>query len=244
MALIDNTVCDLNKNTKVYLWVKKSENQIISAKEINLETAVKKSQIEEVENTTKRIKTEIISDLLEEEKTDEQGVKITVKVGEIQIKDEENANYFYQIISAVDENEELMTLAEKLKNEYNDANMYEKIKMSTEFYQRYQTLISKANWQSVENMQIKQPKTATENSKYIVFIKKVKNNVETYDVQFLTSKEEQNPTYEREKKVVQETTKLPITGDSIVLLVASVVVISAMIFVFIRMKKLKNKNRE
>ena len=137
-----------------------------------------------------------------------------------------------------------MTLAEKLKNEYNDANMYEKIKMSTEFYQRYQTLISKANWQSVENMQIKQPKTATENSKYIVFIKKVKNNVETYDVQFLTSKEEQNPTYEREKKVVQETTKLPITGDSIVLLVASVVVISAMIFVFIRMKKLKNKNRE
>ena len=193
---------------------------------------------------TKRIKTEIISDLLEEEKTDEQGVKITVKVGEIQIKDEENANYFYQIISAVDENEELMTLAEKLKNEYNDANMYEKIKMSTEFYQRYQTLISKANWQSVENMQIKQPKTATENSKYIVFIKKVKNNVETYDVQFLTSKEEQNPTYEREKKVVQETTKLPITGDSIVLLVASVVVISAMIFVFIRMKKLKNKNRE
>ena len=63
-------------------------------------------------------------------------------------------------------------------------------------------------------------------------------------MQFLTSKEEQNPTYEREKKVVQETTKLPITGDSIVLLVASVVVISAMIFVFIRMKKLKNKNRE
>ena len=58
MALIDNTVCDLNKNTKVYLWVKKAENQIISAKEINLETAVKKSQIEEVENTTKRIKTE------------------------------------------------------------------------------------------------------------------------------------------------------------------------------------------
>ena len=63
-------------------------------------------------------------------------------------------------------------------------------------------------------------------------------------MQFLTSKEEKNPTYEREKKVVQETTKLPITGDSIALLVASVVVISAMIFVFIRMKKLKNKNRE
>ena len=63
-----------------------------------------------------------------------------------------------------------MTLAEKFKNEYNDANMYEKIKMSTEFYQRYQTLISKANWQSVENMQIKQPKTATEN--YISYLSK------------------------------------------------------------------------
>ena len=27
VALIDNTVCDLNKNTKVYLWVKKSEQK-------------------------------------------------------------------------------------------------------------------------------------------------------------------------------------------------------------------------
>ena len=244
VALVDNTVCDLNKNTKVYLWVKKDEKQIISAKEINLENAIKKSQIEQVENTTKRIKTEIVSDLLEEEKTDEQGVKITVKVGGIQIKDEEDAKYFYQIVSAVNEKEELMTLAEQLKNEYNQTSMYEKIQKAKEFYQKYQTLISKANWQSVENMQIKQPKTATENSKYIVFIKKVKDNNETYDVQFLTSKEEQKPTYEREKKIVQETTKLPITGDSVALFVAIIVIISAMIFVFVRMRKLKNKSEK
>ena len=39
-------------------------------------------------------------------------------------------------------------------------------------------------------MQIKQPKEVTEGSKYIVFIKRVQENEETYDIKFLTSQEE------------------------------------------------------
>ena len=40
---------------------------------------------------------------------------------------------------------------------------------------------------------------------------------------------------------VQETAKLPITGDSIVLFVALAVVVIALIIVFARMKKLNKK---
>ena len=44
-----------------------------------------------------------------------------------------------------------------------------------------------------------------------------------------------------EKRTVQETAKLPITGDSIVLFVALAIVVIALIIVFVRMKKLNKK---
>lgn len=244
VVLVDKSIYDFAKDSKAYLWVKNGEKQIITAKEIDFSKSFSKSKVEEVENTTKRINTEIISNLLEEEKTDENGVKITIKVGGIEIKDEENAQYYYQIIPATSEDGKLMTLAEKLKNDYNQTDMYQKIQIVKKFDEKYQELITKANWQTVENMQIKQPKEATENFQYIVLIKKVKENTETYDVQFLTSKEELNPTYEREKKIVQETAKLPITGDNLAILILAIVTSIALIFVVIKMKKTNNKNRK
>ena len=44
-----------------------------------------------------------------------------------------------------------------------------------------------------------------------------------------------------ETRTVQETAKLPITGDSIVLFVALAIVVIALIIVFARMKKLNKK---
>ena len=44
-----------------------------------------------------------------------------------------------------------------------------------------------------------------------------------------------------ETRTVQETARLPITGDSIVLFVALAVVVIALIIVFVRMKKLNKK---
>ena len=90
-------------------------------------------------------------------------------------------------------------------------------------------------------MQIKQPKEAKNDSKYVVFIKKVEENQVTLDSKFLISKETETPTYEREQKVVEETTKLPITGDSFLLIIALGITIVMMIFVFIKMKKAKKE---
>ena len=63
----------------------------------------------------------------------------------------------------------------------------------------------------------------------------------TLDSKFLISKETETPTYEREQKVVEETTKLPITGDSFLLIIALGIIIVMMIFVFIKMKKAKKE---
>ena len=242
IAVVDNNIC--NTNAKTYLWIKQGEKQIVSAQELDFLNALSKSTIEEVENTSKKINVEIISDLLEEEKTDENGVEITVKVGGIEIKDTKEAQYLYQIMPANGEYETLMTLAEKMQNEYNETDMYSRIKMVKEFNNKYQELISEANWNSVENMQIRQPKDAIDGTKYVVFIKKIRENEETIDAQFLVSEQEQNPTYERERKVIQETTKLPITGDNLIMIAVFIVIASSAIFVFIKMKKSKKEIKD
>ena len=242
IAVVDNNIC--NTNAKTYLWIKQGEKQIVSAQELDFLNALSKSTIEEAENTSKKINVEIISDLLEEEKTDENGVEITVKVGGIEIKDTKEAQYLYQIMPANGEYETLMTLAEKMQNEYNETDMYSRIKMVKEFNNKYQELISEANWNSVENMQIRQPKDAIDGTKYVVFIKKIRENEETIDAQFLVSEQEQNPTYERERKVIQETTKLPITGDNLIMIAVFIVIASSAIFVFIKMKKSKKEIKD
>ena len=47
-----------------------------------------------------------------------------------------------------------------------------------------------------------------------------------------------------ETKIVQETAKLPITGDSIILFAILAVIVLALILIFVRMKKLQNKEEK
>ena len=51
----------------------------------------------------------------------------------------------------------------------------------------------------------------------------------------------QTPTYEKEKIITQQTSRLPITADNIVLIIVLAVIIVALIFVAIRVKKLNDK---
>ena len=134
-----------------------------------------------------------------------------------------------------------MNIVEKINNEYKDMDMYNKIKITKEFNEKYNQLISNAEWKNVEENTIKQPKDAEENSKYIVLIKKGQNNNEITDIKFLTSIEDKNEAYENKKIATQETSKLPITGDSIILIVAFVLIIMALIFTFIKMRKSNEK---
>lgn len=237
VAVIQNEDFDFEKNNKAYLKIK--QNNQISTVEIDFSKAITKQDLQNAETTCKRINTEILSDLVEQDFNDESGVHKILKVGGIKIEDDNNSQYFYDIENANDT--EIMEIAKKINSEYQNMDMYNKIKITKEFNEKYNSLINKAEWNEVEENTIKQSKDAEENTEYVVLIKKVKDNQETTDIKFLTSIEDKNEAYENEKIATQETSKLPITGDSIVLIVAFVLILIALIFTFIKMRKNNEK---
>lgn len=239
VALVDKTDFDFDTDKKAFLNIKQGAE--VEKVEIDFSEAFDKSKMEEVENTTKRISAEVVDNLIEEDRVDENGVHITVKVGGVKITDTPDATYYYQTKRAENEYQELMNLAKKMNSEYSNMDMFTKIQTAKEFYNLYNSIIDDATWQEVEDMTIRQPKDATENSEYVVLIQKATGNETITDVQFLTCKEEQIPSYEKEKIVTQETAKLPITGDNVILIIAFIAVVIALVFVFIKMKQNKEK---
>lgn len=236
---------EIKDNEKTYLYIKTENATEASKVEINLEKAFNQDMMEEVEKTTTRIKTEIVTDIVKQNE-EVNGVKITVTVGGLKILDESEADFYYASTKLPEEKyTELSEIANKLDTDYNKMDMYTKIKTAKEFYNLYTELLTKQNWVEVKDMSIMQPEDAQKGDQYVVYLKKVDNEKnETIDVKIMTSyreDEEEKIPGRTETKVVQETAKLPITGDSIVLFVILAVIILVAIIVFVRMKKLQNK---
>lgn len=230
-----------------YLYIKTSEEKICEGQKINFEEAFDQQKMEEVETTTTRIQTEVITDIIEKDEEVE-GVKIKVTVGGLKIADSDVATskYYYTStkLPAADYSE-LMSLAEKINAEYNDMDMYTRIETAKQFYEKYDELKAKQDWLEIEDMTIMQPDDAQKGDQYVVYLKKVdEDGSETVDVKLMTSyreDEEEKIPGRTETKVVKETAKLPITGDNIVLIVILVAIILVAIIVFIRMKNLSKK---
>ena len=245
-----NYVADL-KNVvtegPTYLYVKYNQDgqEKTDVIELDLSKALDKTDMEYVENTTKRIGTETVSDLVE---IDEEinGVQTRLTVGGLRITD--NATYQYQLMKVNEGTSysRLVELANELNSEnYDQKDMYSKIQLTSEFYTLYNQLIERATWETVVNNEIRQPNDAVDGDQYVVFIRKTaEDGTVTTDAKLMVSQinpyEEVEPE-RQETRVVQETAKLPITGDSIVLFVALAVVVIALIIVFVRMKKLNKK---
>lgn len=233
-------------NATNYIYIKTDEETRMNKIDFSQKSQVfEKAKMEEVENTTNRIKTELLTNL-EERNEEVNGIKYTETVGGLKIVEEENATYFYESVRLPAEKySELKELADKLNHEYESKDMYSKIEFAKEFYNQYQELIGQAKWEVVENKEIRQPLEAQKDDQYVVLLKKVaEDGTETYDAKFMISyreDEEEKIPGKIETRVVQETTKLPITGDSIILFVILAIIILALILVFVRMKKLQNK---
>ena len=237
VAVIQKEDFDFEKNNKAYLKIK--QNNQISTVEVDFSKAITKQDLQNVETTCKRINTDILSDLVEEDFNDENGVHNILKVGGLKLENEDNSQYFYDIKKTSDT--EIMDIAKKINAEYQNMDMYNKIKLTQEFNEKYNLLINEAKWEEVVENTIRQPKDAEENSEYIVLIKKVKDDQEITDIKFLTSIEDKNEAYENEKIAIQETSKLPITGDSMILIVTFILVLGSLIFTFIKMRKSNEK---
>lgn len=202
-------------------------------------------KIDYIKNTSNRIATNIIEKIEDRTETID-GKEYTYTVGGLEIKADENAQYFYQISkTTAKEYDELQTLADNLNSkDYDNKPMYEKIELANNFYNLYNELIGKVEWKQVEeNMVVKQPSDASDGEKYIVMLKKVADGETTYDAKFMESKLgiEEGEDKDVQEIAKQETSKLPITGDSIVLFVLLAVLVIISIFVYIRIKKLNKK---
>lgn len=233
------------KDNTNYLYIRNADQSDYQIKELNFDDAFDKQKMEQVETTTTRIKTELLTDL-EERNEEVDGVQYTETVGGLKITDDQNSTYYYQSVKLPAENySTLQDLANSLNTEYAEKSMYDKIAFAKEFYTLYEQLITQAQWEQVENMEIRQPIEAKQGEQYVVLLRKVaEDGTENYDVKFMTSyreDEEEKIPGSTQTKVVQETAKLPITGDNIILLVILAVIIIIAIIVFIRMKKLQNE---
>lgn len=253
-AFLDAATYDKLKSNTIYMWAKdENENLILTGVKLDFTNSLTKENIDLIEKTTKRISVEIAETETATDSTnpireeDVEGVKETAKVGYVKITDSKDATYYYQRVKTADSAEyaKLMELAEKINGEYDGMDMYEKVQVNQEFYNLYSKLVDEAKWQEVENMEVKQPEASVAGDKYIVLLKKVAKDGEiTVDAQFLTAYDDYKPNAVKEQIVTQETTRLPITYDSIALIVILAIVVIALVVVFIRMKKLNKKDEE
>ncbi len=215
--------------------------------ELDFTQVLDREDMEYVESTTERIGTDIVSYLVE---TDEEinGVQTKLTVSGLQITDTDNATYEYQLTKVEEDTPfaRLMELVNELNSEnFDQKDMYSKIQLTSEFYTLYNQLVEQATWVNVENNEIRQPADAIEGDEYVVLIKKTaEDGTITTDAKLMISEitpYEENEPERKEQVAVQRTSKLPITGDSIILFVALAMVVIALIIVFVRMKKLDKK---
>ena len=238
---------DLEKNS--YLYVKKNDEEQpitiqISADVDNMFTQEKMSI---VEGTTKIIATEVVDNLSTREET-VNDVKTTYTVGGLKITDDQDATYSYVMAKLPAEGySNLQNLANELN--MNDKTVCEKIEVANEFYNQYQALLDNANaensWKALENMQILQNEDYNEEENYVVLLKKVATDgTITYDAKFMKTNfhnEEKIEPAKTQEVQTKETSKLPITGDSIALFAILAVLVILAIIVYIRMRKSNKK---
>lgn len=247
VALIEKADYEKIKDNAVnYIFIKDGENA--QKAKLDFKQAFSKEEMAKVENTTKRIDVEAVENLVETDEVKE-GIHYIKKVGGLKITDKADSTYYFERTKLpTDKFSELQGFADKLNTEYGSMDMYSKIEFAKDFSKLYEELIEQAKWQAVENMEVKQPIETEEGDQYIVLLKKVdEDKTETYDAQFLISKldtEKKEEQIGTEKIEVKRTSKLPITGDSLVLFAILAVVVIALIVVFVRMKKLQGKENK
>ena len=231
-----------------YLYIRENDGTERNV-QLNISKINTKNDMYLVETTTKRVLTEEAKDLDSRVETVD-GITYTYTVGGLKITDDQNAEYSYVMVKLPAEGySQLQELADELNSNYESKTMYSKIEFANEFYNQYNTLIENADndnsWQAVENMQILQPEDYGQQEHYVVLLKKVsEDGTTTYDAKFMRTYyegiEEVEPA-RLEQVSHQETSKLPITGDSIVIFVVLAALVIIAIVVFIRMKKLNKK---
>ena len=225
------------KNGKTYMWV--NINEEIKTYEINLKEAITTEEIAFVNTTTKRIQanangSENVSQYVE-------GVKITHSQGKINITEQGNAFSYHIEKVSNEETTNFVELANKIINS-DELTNYERVSLVRSFSNAYDKMYSNIKeWKEVpENNEILQPQESKKNDVYLVWLKN--DETQEHDVQILICDDYQDIEVEESKKVtVYETTKLPVTFDSIITLIIILAVLVVLILALVVVKKKSNK---
>lgn len=225
---------------KAYMWVEANEK--LTTYEIDLKQAVTTEEIAFVNSTTKRI--EVDTDGSENTSQDVEGVKITHSQGKVTITEDGNAFSYYMVKVESEETTNLVELANKIMNS-KDLTNYERVTLAREFTDTYTEMFERIEkWEEVpSSKEILQPQESKKDDIYLVWLRN--DETQEHDVQILVCDDHQDIEVEEAKKVVTyETTKLPVTYDSIITLIIVLVVLVAIIIALVVAKKKLNKKED
>lgn len=235
IAYIDETIYNnyFDGKKETYLWVKQGTEYKVEAEKINLKDALTEEDIQELNNATKKIPVKFGELNLPAETVD--GVKITRRMGTINIEDNSETEYSYKMLKSTEESkvEELINLANEM-NKLDEKNTYDKLSIYGQFKSLYEELKPSDGWNVAENNVIKQPQESKKGEQYLVWIK----NEQTTDVQIMTCNDDYTPKYENKKIINKVITKLPITGESLALYITAAILI--VLIVTVAILKVKN----
>lgn len=245
-------VAGLEKSTEVefgntiFLLIEEGEGEtkVNNSIKLDLSKAITKEEMESIESLTKIIKVDTQNTTTTA--SNENGIATTQTVGQIDITDSKEYNYQYQLIK-IDNNSsktanDLIKLIDSLQTEYKDMSMYNKINAITNVKDLYEALQKEAQWKDVKDWVIYQPEDSKDGDQYIVLIQQLsKDKILKRDIQFLICEEGHQEEYVKEVKEVKKATALPVTYDSILLIVLLAVIVIIAIIVFIRMKRLNEE---
>ena len=235
IAYIDETIYNnyFDGKKETYLWVKQGTEYKVEAEKINLKDALTEEDIQELNNATKKIPVKFGELNLPAETVD--GVKITRRMGTINIEDNSETEYSYKMLKSTEESkvEELINLANEM-NKLDEKNTYDKLSIYGQFKSLYEELKPSDGWNVAENNVIKQPQKKKKGEQYLVWIK----NEQTTDVQIMTCNDDYTPEYENKKIINKVITKLPITGESLALYITAAILI--VLIVTVAILKVKN----
>lgn len=242
IAYIDETIYNnyFEGKKETYLWVKQGTEYKVEAEKINLKDALTEEDIQELNNATKKIPVKFGELNLPAETVD--GVKITRRMGTINIEDNSETEYSYKMLKSTEGSkvEELINLANEM-NKLDEKNIYDKLSIYGQFKSLYEELKPSDGWIVAENNVIKQPQESKQGEQYLVWIK----NSQTTDVQIMTCNDDYTPEYENKKIINKVITKLPITGESLALYItAAILIVLIVTVVILKVKNNKSSQNE
>ena len=237
IAYIDENIYNtyFDGKAETFLWVKGTE---VKAEKIVLSNALTEETVQELNNVTKRIPVKFGELNLPTETVD--GVKITRRMGTINIEDNSEIEYSYKMLKSTQGSkvEELINLATEMNN-LDGKNIYDKLTIYSQFKNIYEELKPTDGWEIVKDNIIKQPQDSKDGEQYLVWIKSKNDNDTIIDVQIMTCYDKYTPEYESKNIIEKEVTKMPITGESLTLYIVAVVLI--LLIVVVTIMKVKNK---